>query len=199
MTELLKPPASSLEASATKLFAIVEIENTRTTAQMIPSGISVPIGVNRMRVPEDHVALLKKHYVESRLDQIKQAQEVSALALEAALRVGLEQCQEYEKEDRAAQIRAQHTGSVSKSFHDAMQRDSLPFDRCDVIEQGLLPEEDESKTKVDEQLAARMAKAFASVAQQQDDIDARIAAAVAKAVAEITAKQNQNRSNNNQR
>lgn len=188
------------EALAPKLFALIEIENTRTAVQMIPNGIGVPVGVHQMRVPEGDVALIQKFYVESRLDQVKQAQEVADLVLAEQLRVGLEQCQEHEKADRAAQIRAQHTGSVSKSFHDAMRRDMLPFDRCTVIESSLLPEEDETKTKVDEQLAARMAKAFAAATQQSDDIDARIAAAVAKALAEQSAKtQNQNRPNNNQR
>lgn len=190
------------EATAPKLFAIVEIENTRTTTQMIPNGINVPVGVNRMRVPEDHVLLIQKFYVESRMDQVKQAQEVAANVLEEALREGLAQCQEHEKADRAAQITAQHTGSVSKSFRDAVRRDMLPFDRCTVIEQGLLPEEDETKTKVDEQLAARMAKAFAAASQPAAsvDIDAIVAAAVEKALAAQAAKnQNQNRSNNNQR
>lgn len=196
--ELLTLETSS--ANAPKLFVIIEIENTRTHTQMIPNGINVPIGVNRMRVPEGDVALIQKFYVESRMDQVKQAQEVADLVLAEQLRVGLEQCQEHEKADRAAQIRAQHTGSVSKSFHDAMRRDMLPFDRCTVIETGLLPEEDETKTKVDEQLAARMAKAFAAATQQSDDIDARIAAAVEKALAAQAAKnQTQNRPNNNQR
>lgn len=176
------------------LFTIVKIDCAFTNNQMIPSGELLTQGVHYCKVPtRDMPKLLAM--VEPHPEWIDQAAEAHKAAIEHKVRTARDAVEPIYRDETESTVRATFPGSVSGEFARQHLRDINPFRSVEVIEEGLLAEQDEQKLQIEEQQARRIAAAMGNggavvpLAEVQKMIDT----ALAKQAAQQSSQQNQKR------
>jgi hypothetical protein len=182
-------PDNPLPRNVSPELMVVEIDS-RPAAYVIPAGIIVYRGAQRYRLPKYHLPMLMAQVMTDRdRAEMKRYTELHEKKLTAYIDEHAGKLEGVERQLKEQELRGRYAGSPEALFHrDNPDHPLPPFNRVDLIEDGLPPPVDEAAKARAEETAKLVMAAVGGTKTSGEDMSAAIATGVSAAIEALISK-----------